>query len=132
MAQYINIDTEDNLDQVVKVLIEGTVYVFRLRYNDYSGWQLGIYDAEKYNFKEEDNTEAKLYGERKLMPFQNFLKFTHGVTSLPTGYLFLYDTESVEGKGYKLPDRYDLGQNKRFVLIYYSKEEVKSYIAEGV
>lgn len=130
MAQYINIDTEDNLDQVVKVILEGVVYLFRLRYNDRSGWQLGIYDPDIFNINETDNTEAKLYGERKLMPSQNFFKYTHGVPELPTGYLFLYDSQILEGQEYKLPERYDLGQDKRFVLIYFSKEEYESLIEE--
>lgn len=130
MAQYINIDTDDKLDQVIKVILEGTVYLFRLRYNDRSGWQLGIYDPDLFNLNEFDNTAAKLYGERKLMPAQNYFKYTHGVDGLPTGYLFLYDSQILEGQQYKLPERYDLGQGKRFVLIYYTEEEYNSLIEE--
>ena len=130
MAQIINIDTEDNLDQVIKFTIESRVYVFRLRYNDRSQWQLGIYDADLFNIDLVDNTEAKLYGERRLMPNQDFFKYTHGVSNLPTGYLFLIDNEFPDKFNYKLPDRYDLGQGKRFELIYYTKDEFESYLAE--
>ena len=130
MAQIINIDTEDNLDQVIKFTIESRVYVFRLRYNDRSQWQLGIYDADLFNIDVVDNTEAKLYGERRLMPNQDFFKYTHGVSNLPTGYLFLHDTEFPDKINYKLPDRYDLGQGKRFVLVYFTKDEFESYLAE--
>lgn len=130
MAQLINIDTDDNLDQVTKVILDGNLYVFRLRYNDRSGWQLGIYDPDIFNNNETDHTAAKLYGERKLMPNQNFFKYTHGLATLPTGYLFLHDTDFPDKYNYKLPERYDLGQDKRFVLVYFSKEEYDELVEE--
>jgi len=130
MAQVLNIDTEDNLDQVIKVTLENNLYTFRLRYNDRSNWQLGIYDPEIFNISLADNTEAKLYGERKLMPNQNYFKYTNGVDYLPTGYLFLHDTDFPDRYNYKLPDRYDLGQGKRFVLVYFTKTEYESYESE--
>lgn len=130
MAQYINIDTEDTLDQVVSVTLESNLYIFRLRYNNRSGWQMGIYDADLYSFDVTDNSGAKLYGERKLMPFQNFLKYTHDVENLPTGYLFLYDSEYVDKEDYELPSRYNLGQGNRFVLVYFTASEYEEYLAE--
>lgn len=124
MAQIINIDTENNLDQVIKVLIEGNSYIFRLRYNDRSQWQLGVYDPKLYNINAESNIEAKLYGERRLMPNHDFFKYSHSVPTLPTGVLMLYDTLNPDRYTYKLPDRFDLGQDKRFVLVYLTKEDV--------
>ena len=131
MAQLINIDTEDNLDQVTEVLFDSVVYSLRLRYNNRSGWQLGVYDTTLFNIDIVDNTEAKLYGERKLMPNENFFKFTHGEPELPTGYLFLHDTEFPDKYNYKLPDRYDLGEGNRFVLVYFTKEEYEGFVQEA-
>lgn len=130
MAQLLNMNTDDNLDQVVKFTIESNLYTFRLRYNDRSGWQLSIYDPDLFNIDQYDNTEAKLYGERKLMPNQNFLQFTHGVDTLPKGYLFLIDNEFPDKVDYEIPDRYNLGQGKRFELIYFTKDEFESYSEE--
>lgn len=123
MPQIINIDTEDNLDQILRVTIESNLYIFRLRYNDRSKWQLSLYDADLYDISLDDNTQAKLYGEKRLMPSQDFFKYTHEVETLPTGYLFLYDTENPAISDIELPDRYNLGQGKRFILVYFTKTE---------
>ncbi len=124
MAQIINLDTEDNLDQVAKIILDSVLYIIRLRYNDRSGWQLSFYDPDTYNIDLADNSGAKLYGERKLMPNQDFFQHTNGVATLPSGHLFLDDTEYINKESYKLPDRYDLGQGKRFQLIYFSAAEL--------
>ncbi len=124
MAQIINLDTEDTLDQVAKIILEGVLYIIRLRYNDRSGWQLSFYDPNIFNIDLADNSSAKLYGERKLMPNQDYFAHTNGVSTLPSGHLFLDDTEYINKASYKLPSRYDLGQGKRFQLIYFTKAEL--------
>jgi hypothetical protein len=85
-----------------------------------------LYDPDLFNIESTDNTPAKLYGERRLMPNHNFFKYTHNVSNLPTGYLVLYDTTTPDRYTYKLPDRFDLGQDKRFVLVYLTKDEIEN------
>lgn len=128
MAKYLNINTTDKTDFTTTVLLDGVAYLFRPRYNTRSGWQLGIYDKSLYSKDSNDNSSAKLYGERKLIPRQNFFKFTGGVDTLPTGNLYLYDTEDTGVVEY--PTRYNLGQGKRFVLVYFTKEEIDELNSE--
>jgi len=130
MPRYLNIDTTDKTDVTTTILIESVVYLFRLRYSYRSEWQLGIYDNDTYSSEVSDNSEAKLYGDRKLVPSQDFLKYAKYDDKLPSGNLYLYDTEDPTTEEYEVPSRYNLGQGKRFVLIYYTADEI-SALLEG-
>ena len=65
-----------------------------------------------------------MYGDRKLVPNQNYLKYAYAYDNLPKGFLTLYDTDpSVTGE-VEMPSRYDLGLGNRFVLVYFTEDEV--------
>lgn len=131
MAKYLNIDTDNQTDQFTKVIIESVVYMVRLRFNYRSGWQMSFYDYDLFDENADDNEDALLYGESKLMPSQNFFKYTNGSESLPTGYLFLYDTNQPDAQEYEYPTRYNLGSGKRFRLVYFTKEQFETFAAGG-
>ncbi|CAL9962268.1 virion structural protein [Vibrio phage F99] len=122
--QFLNFDVEDyNFDQFLNFNLEGVIYTFRFRYNSRDGWYLAIYDPAKFIKDEEDNTEALLYGEVKVMPSQNILKHTVS-ESLPDGYLSFIDTELKSYEDYALPSFDNIGTDKRFLLCYWTRAEL--------
>ena len=129
MAKYLNLDTEDTPDQYTKIIFDSVVYILRLRYNNRTGWRLSLYDYNTFDSSLDDNSESQIFGERTLMPNQNIFKYNNGVSSLPTGYLFLYDTEDPDISEYEYPTRYNLGSGNRFKLVYFSKTEYESYLS---
>lgn len=131
MAQYLNIDTTDKTDLITKVILDSVLYIFRLRYSYRSGWQLGIYDSSLYQYDATDNTPAKLYGDRNLVPNQNYLKYVKTTDSLPHGYLAVVDTEEGADVESVLPSRYDLGLGKRFVFVYFTEDEIAEYTGDN-
>lgn len=123
---YLNFDVDElNLDQYIDYNLDSVIYKFRIRYNPRSGWQLSIYDPEVFDPRVVNNRAAKLYGERKMMPFQNILK--NSVSPyIPQGYLALIDTEFTNFQNY-IPPTYDnIGSDQRFVLVYSSKSEMEA------
>lgn len=124
MAQYLNVSTEDTTDQILSFIIEGVEYLFRLRFNYRSEWQGALYDPALYDIDAVDNEAAKIYGEKKLMPFQDFLKYADKELTIPAGSIYLIDTEYPESVDYEYPTRYNLGTDSRFVLVYFEEGEV--------
>ena len=128
MSRKLNLNTDDVTDQTTTVILDSVEYVFRLRFSSRAGWQLSIYDPDLYDYDAVDNTEAKLYGERRLMPNQDFFKFVNGSDSLPTGVLMLFDDNEPSTQDYELPTRYNLGQGKRFTLNYFTNLEISELL----
>ncbi len=130
MAKFLNLDTDDTPDQYTKIIFDSVVYMLRIRYNDRSGWQLSLYDYDLFDETATDNTEAKIFGETKVMPNQNVFKYANGYDGLPTGYLILSDTDYPDLYNYEYPTRYNLGSGKRFKFVYFTADEYEELISE--
>jgi hypothetical protein len=128
--QFLNFDVDNfNLDQLFNFNIEGNQYLFRLRFNSRDGWYFSIYDPVTFDRESEDNIGSKLYGEVKIMPFQNILRHCYD-DKLPTGFLALFDTELGSFKDYKIPEYNEIGTGKRFILTYSTKQEMEDLSLE--
>ncbi|AUR91505.1 hypothetical protein NVP1161O_063 [Vibrio phage 1.161.O._10N.261.48.C5] len=125
--QFLNFDVDGfNLDQYLNFTIDTVPYLFRFRYNARDGWYVAIYDPTIFNKDAEDNKPAKLYGEVKVMPFQNILKHTVS-DKLPRGYLSFTDTKFQDFSNYAMPSFDNIGSGKRFQLTYFTYQESVAY-----
>lgn len=122
MAKELNIDGS-NYDQTFSQIIDNILYIFHIYYNKRSGWYLSVYDSDLYNEDSDDNTEALIYGGRKLMPNQSLFKMVSD-DRLPTGALFCVDTDlkDITDKGQVVIDNFGIG--KRYRLVYFPLSEL--------
>ncbi|CAM0043677.1 virion structural protein [Vibrio phage K460] len=123
---FLNFDVDDlKLDQFIDFNLEGRLYTFRFRHNSRDGWYISLYDPELLDRESVDNKAALLYGEVKIMPSQNILKFTAS-DKLPTGYLSFTDTELRTVEDYVMPSVDNIGTGKRFILKYVTRADMES------
>lgn len=127
MPNVLNIDGED-YNQFFSQIIDSVEYILHVYYNSRSGWYISFYDADLYDETATDNSEALIYGGRKLMPNQNVLKRVYD-ERLPSGALSCLDLEYTEIKD--LPEVKDgtFGEGYRYRLVYFTEEEVAEYKA---
>lgn len=96
-------------DESFYVNLDGLKYEIRMRWNtrDEAWWLYIGYEGVAATLITKFTA-----GSNVLLPY----RAREGV---PSGALFLYDTESIVGR----PSRYDTGVTKRFKMLYLTKEE---------
>jgi hypothetical protein len=122
MAKILNINGT-NYNQYFTQILDNQEYVVHIYYNTRSGWYISFYDPDIYESSSVDNTEALIYGGRKLVPNQEILLRVID-DRLPQGSLFCYDTNLRETSKQSSIVLDNFGSNKRYQVIYFTEEEV--------
>ena len=122
MSKQLNIDG-DNYDQFFSQIIDNVEYILHVYYNHRSGWYVSFYDATLYKESAVENSEALIYGGRKLMPNQQVL-LRISDDRLPKGLLYCVDTEvsPTEDQVQLTIDNFGVG--RRYNLIYFTEGEL--------
>lgn len=122
MASILNIDGT-NYNQYFTQTLDSEEYILHVYYNRRSGWYISFYDSDLFDEEETDNSDALIYGGRKLMPNQDVLGRVVDEDNLPQGALYCVDTDIRDTSEQETVTKGTFGSGNRYNLVYFTEEE---------
>lgn len=127
----VSLDIEGSLPNDVRdFLIEGRTFYTHQVWNTRMGWSISIYNLDPTKPDINGATVTPIIAGLKAMPNGGltWLYNTRSGSELFSGDIIVFDTEGGDINTKILKD--DLGQGKRFQLIYFTKEELEKFRLE--
>ena len=121
MAKQLNVNG-DNYDQFFTQILDNVEYTLHVYYNSRSGWYISFYESALFVEDAVDNTEALIYGGRKLMPNQDVFGRIYD-DRLPTGFLYCVDSTLSDITEQVQLTVDNFGKGKRYNLVYFAERE---------
>lgn len=124
----VSLDIDGNLpNDVREFLIEGRTYYTHQVWNKRMGWVISLYNQDPTKPDIEGGNVLPIIGGLKAMPNGGltWLYRTISGNTLFSGDIIVWDTEGGDINTQILQD--DLGQGKRFQLVYFTAEELELF-----